>query len=233
MPDGLKKTTGNSAWVDAPVAETDNHRAGLTRTGEKPDALIDGMRSTNSLDDAIICFSAKTGVQTPQGDRLIETLRVGDHIVTRDHGPQAIRWIGRKTVPASGALAPISFAKGTMGNYRDLLVSPQHRMLFKQNAGSDEILIPAKRFVDNFHVSIQYGGMVTYVHMLFDRHEVIYANGAPSESFYPGAGGLETLTGKARHDIFTLLPKLRSDVAGYGPPIRKLAPLNYVLNQAA
>ena len=233
MPDRLKKTTGNSAWADAPFAVTDHVRADRTCTDEKANAPTDSMPPIDTLDDAIICFSAGTCIQTANGERHIETLRVGDHVVTRDNGLQTIRWIGRKTVRATGALAPISFAKGTMGNHGELLVSPQHRMLFKDNAGSGEILIPAKRFVDDFHVTTRYGGMVTYVHMLFDRHEVVYANGAPSESFYPGAGELETLTEKARHEIFTLFPEIRSNLAGYGPPIRELAPRSYVLNHAA
>jgi len=233
MPDSLDKTTGDSAWVDAPVTETEKDRAGLTRAVEATDVQTDGTRQCCAPNDAIICFSAGTGIQTPHGDRRIETLGVGDHVITRDNGSQAIRWIGRKTVRASGALAPIRFAKGTMGNYRDLLVSPQHRMLFRKTTGSKEILIPAKRFVDNFHVTTRFGGMVTYVHMLFDRHQVVYANGAPSESFYPSEGGLETLTEEALNDVFTLFPSLRSNLAGYGPPIRELASRNYVLNHAA
>ena len=221
MPDSLKKTTGDSAWADARVAETYETRMDATP--------VDGSASH----DAIICFSAGTHIQTPFGDRRVETLAIGDHVITRDGGPEPIRWIGQKTVRASGALAPIRFTKGTLGNFRDLLVSPQHRMLLPKQSGSQEILIPAKQLVDHFQITNDFGGMITYVHMLFDRHEVVFANGAPSESFFPAAGGLETLTDEARTEVFELLPKLRSDLAGYGPPNRDIAPPGYRLNHAA
>ena len=221
MPDSLKKTTGDSVWADARVAETNETPMDATP--------VYGSASH----DAIICFSAGTHIKTPFGDRRVETLAIGDHVITRDGGPEPIRWIGQETVRATGALAPIRFTKGTLGNYRDLLVSPQHRMLFTHQARSKEILIPAKQLVDHFQISTDFGGMVTYVHMLFDRHEVVFANGAASESFFPAAGGLETLTDEARAEVFQLFPKLRSDLAGYGPPNRDIASPSYRLNHAA
>lgn len=180
-------------------------------------------KSDDLTHDAIICFASHTHIQTPAGDRQIRTLNVGDLVVTRDNGPQPIRWIGQTTVRASGALAPVRFAKGVMGNYSALLVSPRHKMLNRRSGGLDEVLVPAKHLVDNFQVTTQFGGMITYVHMLFDRHEIIRANGALSESFYPGTDELQTLTEQARNDVFALFPGLRTDVGQYGPLSRNLA----------
>ena len=172
--------------------------------------------------DNIICFTAGTAIQTPSGERRIESLKAGDLVLTLDHGPRPIRWIGHKTVRATGALAPIRFQKGSIGNTRDLLVSPQHRMLVggyltQLHFGETEVLAPAKSLVDELGVTVAYGGMVTYYHMLFDTHEIVLANGAPSESFFPGSHGLDTLNDPARDEIFRLFPKLRSDLGAFGP----------------
>ena len=184
--------------------------------------LLDGTSVTYSEIEAIICFTEGTLIQTPHGERRIETLGQGDTVVTLDNGPQKIRWVGKKTVRATGALAPISFQRGVVGNHRELLVSPHHRMLVTGHRaqrlfGDTEVLIPARRLVDDFNVTTRYGGMVTYVHMLFDRHEVIIANGAPSESFYPGGEGLDTLSEPSREELFRLFPQLRTDANSFGP----------------
>ena len=86
--------------------------------------------------------------------------------------------------------------------------------------GEPEVLAPAKSLVDDFGVTIAYGGMVTYVHMLFDQHEIVIANGTPSESFYPGESGLDTLTSSSREELFAVFPELRSNIGTYGPASR-------------
>ena len=199
----------------------DDGAGGLSGTA----TLIDGSILTFSEIETIICFTAGTMIRTPRGERPIETLKPGDMVDTLDRGPQPLRWIGRRTVPATGVLAPIRFATGSYGNHRDLLVSPQHRMLCRGYAaqllfGESEVLAPAKALVDDFQVTIDYGGMVTYVHMLFDRHEIVIANGAPSESFYPGVCGLDSLSDPSRDELFRLFPALRSDAGSYGPASR-------------
>ena len=187
--------------------------------------LLDGTVVTFSQIENIICFTAATLIRTPLGERRIDTLRAGDMVLTADDGPQPIRWIGTKTVRASGALAPIHFRSGTIGNNRDLLVSPQHRMLCtgfraQLHFGQSEVLAPAKSLVNNYNVTVDYGGMVTYVHMLFDRHQIVIANGAPSESFFPGDSGLDAIEEAARAEVFQLFPELRSNLGSYGPASR-------------
>ena len=86
--------------------------------------------------------------------------------------------------------------------------------------GENEILVPAKSLVNDYNVTAHYGGMVTYVHMLFNRHEIVIANGAPSESFYPGEQGLSTLSDPARDELFGLFPELRNDLGSFGPMSR-------------
>lgn len=200
---------------------TDDNAGGLSGTA----TLVDGTIVTFSEIETIICFAAGTAIETPSGERRIEKLRAGDLVLTLDNGPQRIRWIGKKTVRATGSLAPVRFTRGTIGNHRDLMVSPQHRILCggymtQLHFGEPEVLAPAKSLVDELGVTIAYGGMVTYYHMLFDSHQIVIANGAPSESFFPGGYGLDTLSDPSRDEIFRLFPELRTNVGAYGPASR-------------
>ena len=202
-------------------SNTDDTAGGLSGTA----TLYDGTTVVFSEIENIICFTNGTRILTPFGERRVETLKPGDLVVTLDNGPQPIRWIGTKTVRATGDLAPIRFEAGAIGNETPLLVSPQHRMLSEGYAaqlhfGEDAVLAPATSLVDNDLVTVHYGGMVTYVHVLFDRHEIIFANGAASESYHPGAYGLQSIADPARDELFRLFPALRVNPADYGPTSR-------------
>ncbi|MEI4472221.1 Hint domain-containing protein [Frigidibacter sp. MR17.24] len=190
--------------------------------------LADGTVISYSGLEAVICFTPGARILTAAGERPVESLRIGDEVVTRDHGLRPIRWIGRRTVPAEGRLAPVRIRAGTLpGLRRDLVVSPQHRMLHRGwraelHFGASEVLAAARHMVDNRHVSIEEGGLVTYIHILFDGHQVIYAEGAATESFHPGAVGIGTLDAPAREELFAIFPELRADPNSYGRAARPL-----------
>lgn len=188
--------------------------------------LTDGTTLYFSNIESIICFGRGTGILTPQGVRRIEDLRVGDMVLTRDNGIQPIRWINSRKVAATGDFAPIRFAPGALNNEAELIVSPQHRMLltgYKPELlfGSREVLAAAKHLVNGRDVTVMAGGEVEYFHMMFDRHEVIFAEGAPTESFHPGDMALSALTDGARHELFEIFPELRS-MAGTGGETARL-----------
>ncbi|SEW20530.1 Hemolysin-type calcium-binding repeat-containing protein [Cognatiyoonia koreensis] len=189
--------------------------------------LKDGTLLTFTDIETIICFTPGTLIATPQGARDIATLKVGDSVITRDHGIQPIRWIQSRTVPALDRFAPIRIRPGVMtGQEQDLLVSPQHRMLFQGYRaellfGETEVLVSAKHLVDGIDVIEETGGFVTYIHMMFDQHEIVYANGAASESFHPGSVGLTAVSDEAREELFALFPALRSDPNQYGQTARR------------
>lgn len=188
--------------------------------------LSDGTVITfTNIENVIICFTGGTGILTPFGERRIEDLRPGDLVLTRDHGPQPLRWIDKTTVPGVGELAPVRIGKGLFGNSRDLVVSPQHRMVYQ---GSDavllfdsaEVMVPAKHLVNGTTVTQEARDSVTYYHLLFDSHEVIFADGAATESFHPGHQGLGAVNDAARQELFTLFPELRADPRIYGDTAR-------------
>ncbi|MGB3316719.1 MAG: Hint domain-containing protein, partial [Albidovulum sp.] len=139
----------------------------------------------------IPCFVAGTLIATSKGQIPVEDLTPGDLVLTHDDGPQPLRWIGRRVVPADGTFAPVRIEAGTFGNHDTLLVSPQHRVLIRHMQaellfGEAEVLVAAKDLVNRNSVQIVTGGTVEYVHLLFDRHQVIYSAGLPSESYLPG-----------------------------------------------
>lgn len=137
------------------------------------------------------CFTSGTMITTPSGEIRVEDLKLGDLVTTKDHGPQEIRWIGRRRVAGRGEFAPILFKAGAIGNSRDLRVSPQHRMLLQDWRaeiffGEDEVLCAATKLLNDSTILKSPCDTVEYIHVMFDNHEVIYAEGAPTESFLIG-----------------------------------------------
>lgn len=158
------------------------------------------------------CFAAGTLIDTVDGPRPVEALRAGDRVLTRDGGAQPVRWAGSRVVAGGGAFAPVRFAPGALGNARPLLVSPQHRMLLagwrvELLFGAPEVLAAALHLVDGRMVSRAPCARVEYVHLLFDRHEIVTSDDVPSESFHPG----ETMMSRdtdLRAELAALFPEL-------------------------
>lgn len=207
---------------DVTITNADDSAGGLSGFATLADGTVVNFSEIETL---LICFTAGTRILTPHGQRPIETLRPGDLVLTADHGAQPIRWIGQRSVPATGKLAPIWMRKGLFNNTRDLLVSPQHRMLVQGYraqliTGQSEVFATAKHMVDGRDVKRMEGDEVTYVHLLFDRHQVIFAEGAATESFHPGHVGLDAIMAPAREELFRIFPELRADLGAYGPTSR-------------
>ena len=181
----------------------------------------DGRFSDQLNDILYVCFAKGTLIETPDGPRFVDTLRTGDLVSTLDHGPQPIRWIGSKSVPGTGANAPVRIAAGALGNIRPLVVSQNHRMLITGPAaellfGEAEVLVAAKHLVNDRTIVIAPCPEVTYFHFLCDRHQIVFAEGCPAESLFPGAQTLGTVDPAARDEILTLIPELelpRQDAA--------------------
>lgn len=161
------------------------------------------------------CFTPGTLILTPDGARPVEQLSVGDRVITRDHGAQRIRWIGQRTMPGRGRFAPIRLMAGALGNTRAMRVSPQHRMLVQGWRaelffGTDEVLVAAKHLVNGDTIHVDPSDTVEYIHLLFDRHEIVYAEDCPSESFHPGEHIMQSDQG-IRDELLAIFPELASD----------------------
>ena len=170
----------------------------------------------------LICFTAGTRIETPYGARPIETLAVGEQVWTLDRGPMPVRWINSRTIRAAElrddpTLRPVIFAPGSLGAglpIRRLAVSPQHRMCIRSwraelYFGEPEVLIPAHRLQNGTTITrAAPDADVTYVHFLLDGHQIVRANGALSESFFPSHSALGGVELAARRELARLFPDL-------------------------
>ncbi|MEM0989542.1 MAG: Hint domain-containing protein [Pseudomonadota bacterium] len=185
------------------------------------------------------CFAPGTRILTATGEVPVERLCRGDMIVTADHGLQPLRWIGCRCVnfhdPANlrgDADKPIEFKQGSLGGglpTRTLVVSPLHRMVLsgpgvQARFQSHEVLAVAKGLTGLGGVRRMAGKTrVEYYALLLDRHEVIFAQGAPTESFRPGPVAMAHFCPIHRAEIFALYPGLADDPdRALGPPARPI-----------
>jgi hypothetical protein len=187
-------------------------------------SFVGGETLSFSEMEHVICFAKGSLIRTASGDRPVEGLQPGDRVETLDHGLQPIRWIGTRQVPAIRNLAPIVIGAGAMDNDRDLIVSPQHRILVtgwraEMLFGEPEVLVAAKHLVDGDKIYRASGGQVTYFHICFDRHEIIFAENQPTESFLPGPMGAKTLHPAQLAELFEIFPELQQDLNAM-PPAR-------------
>lgn len=178
--------------------------------------------------NSIPCFVAGTMILTPEGERPVETIVAGDLVITKDDGPQPVRWVGQRRVLAKGKLAPIEILDGTFGPHRRLLVSPQHRVLVRDSLaellfGDAEVLVAAKDLVNGRSVRIREGGEVDYVHLLFDKHQLVSSAGLTTESFLPGPQTTKLFESEIIDEICTIFPELDPMTGdGYSPAVRRL-----------
>lgn len=177
----------------------------------------------NSASFTAVCFTRGTRIETKSGQRLIQNIKVGDKVMTANGVYQKVRWIGSTKVSAKvlskdEKLRPIRIVAGALGHglpKRDLLVSRQHRMLVSSEiayrvCGATDVLVPAFRLTELPGIfPCEETSEVEYFHILFDDHEVIFAEGAPSESLLTGPEALKAVSPTARAEILGLFPELK------------------------
>lgn len=182
-----------------------------------------GTMTFTNIENVIPCFTPGTLIATPRGEVPVESLRPGDRVVTRDNGIQEIRWVGEKALSGqdlrlNAHLQPIFIKRGALGNglpEQDMMVSPNHRLLVANDRtqlyfDEHEVLVAAKHLAGTQGVHAVEAIGVTYIHFMFDRHEVVLSNGAWSESFQPGDYTLKGIGNSQRNEIFELFPELKT-----------------------
>ncbi|PZQ99767.1 MAG: hypothetical protein DI533_03725 [Cereibacter sphaeroides] len=181
------------------------------------------------------CLVPGTLVDTPHGRIAAEKLRSGNLVMTCDNGLQPLVWTGMVSfaaarVAAEPWLRPIRIRKGALGwdlPERDLLVSPNHRMLIsgwqaELHMGTPEVLVAAKHLVDGKNVVAEpANGPVSYVLLMLRNHQLIRAEGAVTESFQP----LDDRPDLPPHlsELLQLFPDLRANRGADPRAVRRCA----------
>ena len=176
-----------------------------------------------------ISFARGTRITTATGAQVpVENLSEGDKVLTRDHGMQAIRWIGKRTVQGVGAYAPVVIGHGALGNAEALVVSQSHRMMLSDwraevMTGSKDVLIEAHDLLNDKDIYLRQGGFVEYTQLAFDEHQIIYAEGVATESLHLSPQILSGMDPEMAAEIIKRFPKLPSE-----EPKFSRTPLNHV-----
>lgn len=191
----------------------------------------------SEIEQVVICFTPGTYLAIMRGEVAVENLREGGKIFTRDNGIQTLAWAGKRDLNARELadrpeFNPVHIRKGALGNNapeHDMVVSPNHRMLITSNIaevlfGEREVLVAAKHLISLDGVDQIVTQNVQYIHLMFEKHEIVLANGAWTESFQPGDHSLKGIASAQRCEIIALFPELKT-VAGmdnYGAARRSL-----------
>jgi len=168
------------------------------------------------------CFTRGVRILTSDGAKKVESLRPGLKVLTDAGHYSEILWTGsqqfdQQALNANPGLWPVRICAGALGHRipeRDLLVSRQHRMLVSSKIalrmfGQSDVLIPAIRLTALPGILIDTTVTeVEYFHILLANHEVVFAEGAATESLYTGQGALAALSPEAREEIITIFPEL-------------------------
>lgn len=248
-------SSGSTAiTIDGGTDGVDNDTLDLTGRGaftlvETPDADADSTSGAatydsgqvvnfSEIENLIVCFARGTQIRVEDGTTPIEQLRVGDRVLTRDNGLQPIRWIGTRALGAHQLtnhpnLRPIRIAAGALGGnkpLRDLLVSPQHRIVVRSKIAmrmfkSAEVFVPAKHLTGLDGVAIATDmAAVTYYHLLCDTHEIIEADGALAETLHTGTEAMKSMTPDSLAEIeqiFGDIPLATRPLALFSPKGRQ------------
>ncbi|MDB6176749.1 Hint domain-containing protein [Paracoccus sp. Z330] len=220
----FQATTGDLFVGPSLAPATNTILASKAITSIRLDSLIENEYSGVTTSRPVVdfaCFAAGTMIATPAGDVRIEDLSQGDLVLTADQDAQQIQWIGGASVDLVAApnMRPVRISAGALGQglpSHDLIVSPQHRVLVRSKIaqrmfGTDEVLVAAKQLLELDGIAlVQDIDSVTYYHFLFDRHQMVWSNGALTESLFTGPEALKSVGPAARDEILALFPELEN-----------------------
>lgn len=141
-----------------------------------------------SAADVPTCFLSGTAISTPDGAVAVESLAIGDLVLTAGGTSVPVRWIGRQRVvtmfDVAERLRPVRVRAGALGQglpERDLVLTSDHALLI------DDVLVNAGALVNGATIDwvplSEFGGSYTVYHIETEAHDIILAEGAPAETY--------------------------------------------------
>lgn len=192
-----------------------------------PLSYADDKMAYEAIQTEVPCLTSGTLIDTKDGQKLVEHLRPGDYILTASGECKPLLLVCSSRISAAQIqknpkLSPVIISAGALGNglpKKDLRVSRQHRILITdcdvQGDGINESLVAAIRLVDIPGVRLDEECQgVTYYHLVFEKHEVIYAEGYPVESLYFGKEAMKSIPPQAKEELAAIFPELLNDMEG-------------------
>ncbi|CUH62682.1 Hemolysin IA [Thalassovita gelatinovora] len=214
------ETNGDTLYVNGPATINYDPSDHETGTVEWMDGSVLHFAEIENVIH-VPCFTKNSLIKTLRGEVPACEIRAGDLVLTRDDGFQPVNWagsrqLGRTELLSNPTLRPVLIRKGALGDHipdRDLIVSPQHRMLISDAKtelwfGNEEVFVPAIHLTCLDGVEQLGTDAVTYVHFMFEQHQVVQGDGAWSESFQPGDLSLLSMDHAQRNEIVALFPAL-------------------------
>ncbi|MFN3526972.1 MAG: Hint domain-containing protein, partial [Paracoccus sp. (in: a-proteobacteria)] len=202
--------------------------------------VVNASETPYTFPGGVLCFTAETLIETGKGLLPAAQIRAGMSVLTRDAGLQEVAWAGshhltRAELERRKNLRPILIREGSLGDgvpSRDMVVSPQHRILVGSKIiarmfDEPEALVAAKHLTELEGVeAAPWNDGVTYTHFMFEQHQVVQAEGAYSESLFTGPEALKAVSEESRQEILRIFPALQSgsgdNVVAFPQPARKL-----------
>lgn len=173
--------------------------------------------------EMMICFTSATHIRTPDGTTQARDIKIGD-LISTERGPKPVRWVGLRKLSAAELAAeeklrPVRISAGALGDglpQADLSVSRQHRIMIRSTVcermfSTPDALIAAIHLCTLQGVQIDDAAEeVEYVHILFDEHEIVYAENTPVESLLLGEQAKKVLPKEALEEIRLIFPGMEN-----------------------
>ncbi len=224
-----KLSGGETGETDGDMLVVNSFQAVVTPTGAESGTVTFQDGSTvhyHEIETVVVtCFTPGTRIKTARGEVDAEQIAKGDWVLTRDNGYQQVTWSGRRDLDAADLsrtpeFAPVFIPAGALGPScpeRDMVVSPQHRVMMSSPEtqllfAEDEVLVAAADLVGRFGIRRMRGArQASYIHFMFNQHELVMSDGIWTESFQPGQAALRSMDNAQRDEILALFPALASD----------------------
>ena len=241
---GQGTNSGSVTLSDGTVLQLNNisSTTWFARTGSDGAGGVDVFLSNTA------CYARGTHILTERGEIAIQSLGVGDLVITASGHRRPVRWIGHRGLdisrhPDPAAVRPVRVAPGAFGEsapHRDLWLSPGH------NVASEGALMPISCLINGRSIAQFERRHVEYWHVELDEHDVILAEGLGSESYLDTGNRTAFVNGGAfveahpdfapKHWTNTCLPLVKegpSVIATKARILARLADEGHCVNQDA